>query len=80
MSIKSQPAWAAWIEIDTSTSNADLQLSQPAWAAWIEIVGVATSDKLGSESQPAWAAWIEIAGDGSGIFYFYVAARMGCVD
>ena len=36
--MRSQPAWAAWIEI-SSDSPAQLiaSASQPAWAAWIEI-------------------------------------------
>ena len=39
MTQKSQPAWAAWIEIESFLRLPDrFSLSQPAWAAWIEMV------------------------------------------
>ena len=34
---QSHPAWGAWIEIRSATSNAWLMWSHPAWGAWIEI-------------------------------------------
>ena len=33
----SQPAWAAWIEIDFYERYGIEPESQPAWAAWIEM-------------------------------------------
>ena len=37
ITLLSQPAWAAWIEIKTNPKGLKQIVSQPAWAAWIEI-------------------------------------------
>ncbi len=57
---KSQPSWAAWIEISSEPPYLSFGFkSQPSWAAWIEITG--NLSKLSrARSQPTRAAWIEI--------------------
>ena len=50
-SYKSQPSWAAWIEIDSLGLPRYAHMSQPSWAAWIEIIcGTSESMVSGSRS------------------------------
>ncbi len=58
---KSQPIWAAWIEIkETVLAKGSIGLSQPIWAAWIEIGVPATGDAPGGVSHSSRSAWIKI--------------------
>ena len=56
---RSQPSWAAWIEIVCTAYRWRQGKSQPSWAAWIEIA-MFFSFLRPPVSQPSWAAWIEI--------------------
>ena len=76
---KSQPSWAAWIEITPHTSLTNLTGSQPSWAAWIEIFSYLALI-ITLMSQPSWAAWIEINAAIPGRRKEKVAALLGCVD
>ena len=77
---RSQPSWAAWIEIPTlerywpygfCRSPLGLRgLKSIEDVSWIDALG----------SQPSWAAWIEIIIIGYYILRAGVAALLGCVD
>ena len=57
---KSQPSWAAWIEIANLTLKCLISAaSQPTRAAWIEMLSE-IGFNIKPWSQPTRAAWIEI--------------------
>ena len=76
----SQPSWAAWIEITTSSEFECINRSQPSWAAWIEMSSFSAITALENWSQPSWAAWIEITIHDIVEQARGVAALLGCVD
>ena len=76
----SQPAWAAWIEIDTPQGSLNNIESQPAWAAWIEISTLPPLFPTAAGRSPHGLRGLKSLLIFLTLLEQTVAARMGCVD